>query len=307
MRTVFLTGGSGFVGSAVLKELVRRGWHVNALVNRGTLAETGGQVTPINGDLFDPAVLDRGMAGCSACIHLVGIIRENPAKNMTFERLHVSATRQVLAAAARNGLGRYVQMSAIGARPDAPSAYHRTKFAAEEFVRLSSLKSTILRPSIIHGPGGEFMKMEAKWARGQALPFVFMPYFGHGVLGLGGAGLLQPVFVDDVARAFVDAIDLEETIGHIYELGGPDRVTWPQLHHDASRAITGKAKPAVAIPAWYAKTITHVVPAAWLPFNLSQVQMSEEDNVTNLRPFEKAFGFSPQPWLASLNSYASQL
>ena len=307
MRSVILTGGSGFVGTAVLKELVHRGWHVNALVNRGALAEGGDDVTPIRGDVFDAAALDRGMAGCTACVHLIGIIRENRRKGVTFDRMHVDATRQVLHAAARNGVTRYVHMSAIGSRPDAPSAYHRTKFAAEQSVRFCGLRATILRPSMIHGPGGEFMKMEANWARGRAVPYLFMPYFGRGVLGLSGAGLLQPLFVDDVARAFVDALDRDGTIGQTFEIGGPDRVSWPQLHHDVSVAVTGKSKRAIAIPAWYAKLLTRVVPSPLLPFNLAQVQMSEEDNVTDLRPFERAFEFVPSGWKQSLASYAGKL
>lgn len=307
MRRVFLTGGSGFVGTAVMAALLERGWAVNALVKHVKLNVAYEHLTPIQGDLFDGDSLDRGMADCQACIHLVGIIAEHRWSGVTFDRMHIEATRMVLGAEKRAGIERHLHMSALGARPNAPSEYHRTKFAGEQLVRGSGIPATIIRPSMIHGPGGAFMKMEAKWARGKAMPFLFMPYFGGGVLGLDGAGLLQPIFVNDVARVFAEALDRPETIGQTFEIAGPDRVTWPQLHHDVSRAVTGKSKPAVPVPAWYAKAMTHVVPANLLPFNRAQVVMSQEDNITDIDPFVRAFGFSPRPWVESVNSYAGDL
>src|SRR5262252_7117141 len=109
-------------------------------------------------------------------------------------------------------------MSALGTRPDAVSTYHKTKFAAEQYVRGSGLDWTIFRPSLIHGPKGEFLQMEAKWARYAAPPFLFMPYFGAGPFGTGGAGKLQPVYVKDVARAFADALSNRKTIGEIFPI-----------------------------------------------------------------------------------------
>src|SRR5687768_9499458 len=162
---VFITGASGFVGSAVLEELLSRGYSANALVHRGELQVTGDRVTTIKGDLFDRKALDEGLRGCDAVIHVVGIIMERPGKGVTFERIHVEGTRNVVDAAVRNGVRRYVHMSALGSRPDAASRYHRTKFQAEQYVRGSGLEWTIFRPSLIHGPRGEFMRMEADWAR----------------------------------------------------------------------------------------------------------------------------------------------
>src|SRR5689334_1975229 len=237
---VFVTGGSGFVGSGVIDELVSRDYTVNALSHHRNLKSEGDAVHSVKGDLFDAAALDEGMGGCEAVIHLVGIIMEKRGRGITFQRVHVEGTKHVVDAAMRNGVKRYVHMSALGARPGAVSTYHRTKYAAEEYVRASSLEWTIIRPSLIHGPGGDFMQMEAKWARFSAPPFLFMPYFGAGAMGFGGAGMLQPVYVKDVARAFVDALENRKTIGEVYPLAGPDRVTWPELHRIASTAITGK-------------------------------------------------------------------
>src|SRR4051812_9852818 len=216
----FVTGGSGFVGSAIIDELLARNYSVNALVNRAVPANAEA-VRLVQGDLFDDKALDEGMAGADAVIHLVGIIMERPRLGITFDRIHARGTRCVGGAARRNGVRGFIHMSALGARPNAASRYHRTKFEAEEYVRASGLDWTIFRPSLIHGPRGEFMRMEAKWVRRRSPPFLFMPYFGAGAFGQRGAGMLQPVYVGDVARAFVDALGNRRTIGNGYPLGGP--------------------------------------------------------------------------------------
>jgi len=304
---VFITGGSGFVGSAVIDELARRGYGVNALSNRRQISADGGDVQTIEGDLFNPAALDQGMRGCAAALHLVGIIGEKPSEGITFDRIHFHGTKAVVDAAKRNGLRRYVHMSALGTRADAKSEYHWTKHKAEEYVRSSGLEWTIFRPSMIHGPRGEFTKMEAGWARKTKPPFLFMPYFGAGLFGAGGAGLLQPVFVNDVARAFVDALEKPKTIGEVYPIGGSQRMTWPQMHAIAAEAFAGKRRWVLPIPAWYAAALTHVVPSALLPFNRDQVVMSQEDNTCDLTKFVEDFGWEPSGFAQSLATYAKQV
>ncbi len=302
---VFVTGGSGFVGSAVIDELVSRGHQVNALVNRREIGRA--DVRSIKGGMFDDRALDDGMRGCAAVIHLVGIIMQRPSKGITFERIHYQGTKRVADATRRNGVRRYVHMSALGTRQDANSDYHRSKHLAETYVRTTDLDWTIFRPSFIHGPRGDFLQMQAKWARRKAPPFLFMPYFGAGLLGRGGAGQLQPVYVGDVARAFVDALEKPNAIGEVYPIGGPDVITWPQMHHVVSEAIVGKKRAALAIPAWYAKTITRIVPASLLPFNRDQVIMSQEQNTCDLSKFVDDFRWTPRPFKESVSGYAKQL
>jgi NADH dehydrogenase len=221
--------------------------------------------------------------------------------------MHVAATQAVLDAIRSRGVRRYVHMSALGTRENAASEYHRTKWEAEQRVRASKLDWTILRPSMIHGRGGELMEMEARWARGQAAPWLFMPYFGAGWLGAGGAGLLQPIWIKDVARAFVDCLTNARTVGRTYELGGADRVTWPEMHKTVSAAVTGRAKRAAPIPAWFARVLTHIVPGAILPFNRAQVVMSQQDNICDLSPFVDDFGWSPDGFAQSLARYQNKL
>jgi uncharacterized protein YbjT (DUF2867 family) len=302
---IFITGASGFVGTAVIENLLARNYQVRALVNHSDLKTAG--VSSVRGSLFDPTTLSDAMSDCDAVIHLVGIIMQRRSKGIIFERIHYQGTKNVVDAARRAGIKRYIHMSALGSRPAAVSTYHKTKFAAEQYVRDSGLEWTIFRPSLIHGPRGEFMQMEAKWARRQAPPFLFMPYFGGGLLGQRGAGKLQPVFVGDVARAFVDAIENRKTIGEVYPLGGSEQLTWPQLHHTISTQIVGKSRAAVPIPVWAAKFYALVGIARLLGFNRDQVVMSQEDNTCDVTKFTTDFGWAPQPFTASLQSYAQQL
>jgi nucleoside-diphosphate-sugar epimerase len=305
---VFVTGGSGFVGQAVIDELVRRDYPVNALAHRGEVkSPAGGRVRTVKGDLFDPAALAEGLRGCEAVIHLVGIIAERRSRGVTYQRIHVEGTRRIVDATRVSGVRRYLHMSALGSRPDAVATYHRTKFEAESYVRASSLDWTIFRPSLIHGPRGEFMTMEAGWARGRRAPFLFMPYFGGGLLGRRDGGLIQPVYVRDVARAFADALENPATIGEVYLIGGPDAMSWPQMHHMVSQALTGKQRRARAVPAWYAKAIARAVPGALLPFNRDQVLMSQEDNVCDLAKLKDTFGWEPQRFKDALEGYKAEL
>jgi NADH dehydrogenase len=134
-----------------------------------------------------------------------------------------------------------------------------------------------------------------------------MPYFGAGAMGFGGAGMLQPVYVKDVARAFVDALENRRNDRRGLPLAGPDRVTWPELHRIASTAITGKPRRSFPIPAWSARIQAALLPNALLGFNRDQVIMSQEDNITDITKFIDDFGWEPQSFEPSLRSYTSQL
>jgi uncharacterized protein YbjT (DUF2867 family) len=296
---VFITGGAGFVGKAVIAALLARGHSIHALVNNKPADISSDCIKSFRGDLFDGAALDIAMQDCDAVIHLVGIIKQKPSKGITFDRIHYQGTIRVVDATRRAGIRRYVHMSALGANPNAESKYLRTKFQAQEYVRASGLDWTIFEPSLIHGPGGEFTEMEVGWARGKSIPFFFMPYFGGGYK-------IQPVFVEDVARAFAESLENPKTIGELFPIGGPEQMTWPQMHRIASSVIVGHPRLALAAPAWYAKAITHVVPSALLPFTHDQVLMSQQDNVCDLTKFTDTFGWTPQAFESSLQSYVKK-
>jgi NADH dehydrogenase len=134
-----------------------------------------------------------------------------------------------------------------------------------------------------------------------------MPYFGGGLLGGKGAGTLQPVHVQDVAKAFVDALENPKTIGEIYLLAGPDQLTWPQLHHTVSRHVVGKERMTLPLPVWVGNFYAAIGVAPLLGFNRDQVVMSQENNTADITKFVNDFGWQPRGFEESLKQYARQL
>ncbi len=328
---VLVTGASGFVGRAVVRELLERGRTPVCLVRdraglrdilpgaslRDVQPEAGaGRATVVVGDLFDEDALAEAARGVEAAIHLVGIILESRRRGQTFERVHVAGTQRVLAACKAAGVRRVVHMSALGARPDAVSTYHKTKWAAECCVRESGLDWTIFRPSVIHGPDGEFMKMLRRFVRDLTVPafgfipkpFLIVPCFGD------GQNKLQPVSVLDVAHCFAAAVSLQRTIGQTYELGGPEAMTWRELYRVCRERIPGarRWKPTIGVPlplAHLAALTVMKLPIMppYMRFNVDQVQMSQEDSVCDVRPVEETFGIRLRDFRTELEQYADRI
>jgi uncharacterized protein YbjT (DUF2867 family) len=302
---IALTGASGFVGRHVLPALLARGYAVRALVrDPARLKNAGGHVTPIKGDLFSPAALRELCDGAAAIVHLVGIIEEKPQLGQTFDRIHHVAVRNLIAAAKERGVRRWVHMSALGTRPDNGgeiSEYHRTKWLGEQAVRDADLDWTIFRPSIIHGPDGEFMQLVKGFWCNLFPPFV--PFFGSRPT----AGQLQPVWVDDVAHCFAAAVENKRAIGEIYPLGGPVAYAWPDLYEAVRRYLPQnqvRGKRIVGVPVWYAKLIAGM---PGVPFNRGQVIMSQEDSICEVAKAEHDFDFKAADFEEKLADYGSKI
>jgi len=217
--SIFLTGGTGFVGRNVARRLAERGHRLRALVREagaaGGLTALGAEL--VEGDATRDEGLDAAVAGCDVVIHLVGIIRERPPRQ-TFENVHTRGTQRLLEAARRAGVARFVLMSALGARSDG-TAYQRTKYEAEEIVRRSGIPYVVFRPSVIVGPEGGFMQLLLRLAR--RLPLI--PVIGD------GRYRLQPVDVADVAEAFVQAAERSELKNTSFDVGGPHKLTYNRI------------------------------------------------------------------------------
>ena len=229
---VMVTGASGYVGAAVVAELVAAGHAVRA-VSRSGRAPSGATGTAADVVRDD---LDETMADIDAVIHLVGIIRENPARGITFERLHVQATRRVLDAAKRAGVRRLVHMSALGTGPGGQSRYFSSKWTAEQMVRGAWPSAVIVRPSLLFGGGAPFFATLVGLAR---LPVVPVPG--------DGTSLFDPVARHDVATALSLMIADPEAEGRVFEMGGPQRYSLDALIDHVARAH-GRTGP---VPKWH--------------------------------------------------------
>lgn len=301
---VFLTGATGFVGAHLLNRLLEAGHSVTALVrdaNSKTTAaalmhrpaSSNGQVKFARGDVVEGSGLEDGLRGCDAVIHLVGIIAETGIQ--TFERVHVRGTENVVEAAKRVGVQRFVQMSAIGARPNGVSQYQTSKYRAEEAVRNSGIAFTILRPSIIFGPGDGFVNQMARVMR--SVPFV-RPVVGS------GRPSFRPIYVGDVARCFVDALNREAAVGRTIHLVGAQELTFEELLNSIAKCI-GVRKPAVHIPIPLMMAAAHVLSLLPTrpPVTRDQLAMLEEGSTADPKEMLQVFEFEPISFTEGLRTY----
>jgi uncharacterized protein YbjT (DUF2867 family) len=292
-QRVFVTGGTGFVGKAVIRALLAHGFLVRCLVRPGSEHDLKGfeAIDRVPGDVLQPDGLTASVEGCGALVHLVGIIREQRGRGVTFERLHTQATRNMLALARAAGIKRFAQMSALGARPGARARYHQTKWKAEEAVRASDLEWTILRPSIIFGRGDAFMSVLGRAVK--QLPV--MPVLGD------GRYRLQPIPVEQVAAGFARALRTPESVRQTYEVAGPTPYTFVDLLDEVGRALGRPRVRKLHVPLAPVRALTRALD--WLPFyplSTDQINMLEEESVTDPSRFFAELGLEPEPLAAGL-------
>jgi NADH dehydrogenase len=223
-RVVTVFGASGLIGRHLVRRLAQDGFIVRAAVRDVDAAlflktaGTVGQVVVVQANVADPASVGAAVDGADAVVNLVGILAEG-GRRRTFQRLHVEGAAIVAAAAARAGVRRLVQVSAIGADAASDSAYARSKAAGEAAVRAAFAEATIIRPSVVFGPEDRFFNLFAMLARFSPV----LPLFGK------GETRFQPVYVVDVAKAIAAVLASPATRGNTYELGGPRVYTFRQL------------------------------------------------------------------------------
>ena len=236
-QRVLVLGGTGFVGRSLCERLVRAGWALRVPTRRlahGQALQVLPTVELIEADVHDPATLQRLLAGCDAVVNLVAILHgSRPA----FERAHLELPQKLAAACQATGVRRLVHVSALGVGPDAPSNYLRSKTAGETALRAAKLDLTLIRPSVIFGANDRFLNL---FAQLQALA---------PVVPLAGADArFQPVWVEDVAEAIVQALARRDSIGQTYEAVGPEVCTLADLVRMAGR-WSGHERPVIALPA----------------------------------------------------------
>lgn len=236
-RRIVVLGGSGFVGRHVVSRLVDDEREVvvpvRALVRAKHLSILP-RVEIFELDVLDVAAVTGVTRGADAVINLVGILNES--RRVTFEDAHLHVTEVALEACRRNGIGRFLQMSALNADAAGPSAYLRTKGEAEARVAASGLAWTIFQPSVIFGPEDRFLNVFARLSG--ILPVVFLA---------SAKARFQPVYVGDVAASFVGALDDDRCINMRYPLCGPRIYTLRELFLYAAQ-LNGHRPLIVGLP-----------------------------------------------------------
>lgn len=303
---ILITGGSGFIGRYVVRELVKRDVSVRLLTRNQLSAnafESSERVVVELGDVSDLDSLCRVAAGCSSVIHLVGIIEERRKEGVTFESVHEKGTENVLTAAREAGVDVFVHMSANGARADGVSRYQTTKWAAEEMVRASGFKQwSIFRPSLVFGkPEAGQPEFCTQMVRSLIRALPVWPVFGSGNYEF------RPVFVQDLATALALAAISPPAVNRSYCAGGPDTLRYVELLDVLSRAIGKKPRPKIFQPVWLSRSLVNMLsPTGLLPISPDQFEMLLEGNTCDPSDYQEEFGVVPTPFAAEALSYLKE-
>ncbi|MGI9140868.1 MAG: complex I NDUFA9 subunit family protein [Gemmatimonadaceae bacterium] len=286
---MLVTGAAGLVGVHTCRELVRRGWKVRALVRDGAkgASRLGEQKLELRvGDIRDERALAASLEGASAVVHLAAIAIETGKDS--YESTNTDATATLLRLAASAGATRFIHMSQNGASSASPYDFLRSKGLAEDAVRASGLKWTVLKPSVIFGPQDAFINVLARMIR--LSPLVF-PIPG------GGRARFQPIAVRDVASAIGVALDRDDTIGSAYGLGGPAPLS---LREMTERILVAMRTQRMLLPVSVAvlrplvALMQKIVPRP--PVTTGLLDLLSIDNTVPENEIQRTFGIEPIPF-----------
>ncbi|WP_178918161.1 complex I NDUFA9 subunit family protein [Natronomonas gomsonensis] len=312
---ILVVGGTGFIGENLCRELHRRGHDVTALSRSPNEAGLPSGVETAMGDVAAYDSIEAAFEGQDAVVNLVALsplFRPKGGNDKHFE-VHRDGTSNVVRAAEEHGVGKLVQMSALGADPDGNTAYIQSKGLAEVIVKESGLDWVIFRPSVVFGDGGEFVSFTKKLA-----PPYLTPLPG------GGKTRFQPIWVGDIVPMLADALEgVEPTgeeesdeggptpairrvgdsddgraeeqdphVGETYDIGGPEVLTLAEV---AKLAHAADDKPIDVVPVPMALTkiglrLADFVPGA--PMGSDQYRSLQFDNTTDDNDID-AFGLTP--------------
>ncbi|MEP9374435.1 complex I NDUFA9 subunit family protein [Mesorhizobium sp. KR1-2] len=300
-KLVTVFGGSGFIGRHVVRALAKRGYRVRVACRRPELAGhlqplgSMGQIQPVQANIRVRWSVDRAVEGADHVVNLVGILAESGRQK--FPVVQEFGARAVAEAARAVGAG-LTHVSALGANAQSESVYARTKAGGERAVQETIPDATIFRPSIVFGPEDGFYNRFANMARFSPI----LPLIG------GGTTRFQPVYVVDVAEAIAHAVEGSIERGRIYELGGPNVLTFRQCMEEMLDVIH-RRRMLVSVP-WWAASLQGAV-LGMLPGKLltsDQVTLLKSDNVVSPEAEREGrtfagIGIMPQSTATILPSY----
>jgi len=241
---ILVAGGTGFVGSGIVRELARRGKPVAVLTRNAAKAATRFphiEVEYREGDVRYPASLAAAVQGAEVvigCVQFPNSPIENPRRGHTFEETDAAGTERLVEAAKAAGVQRYIYVSGAGAAADANYHWFRAKWRAETAVRDSGMTYVIFRPSWVYGP--EDRSLNRFLGLSRYLPFV-------PIIGVGSRQRLQPVFIDDLGWAVAEAVDNRAADNKVFEIGGPEVLTMQEIIRTALE-ILGRRRFLLPVP-----------------------------------------------------------
>lgn len=245
---VAIFGGTGFVGSYLVDALVSAGHEPVLLVRPGSEAKVrhADRCLLVPGVIEDDRAIASTLENCAAAIYLIGILKEHPAKGITFRALQYEGARRAIDGARTQQVERFLLMSANGARADG-TPYQSTKYEAETYLARSGLSQTVFRPSIIFGDPRGRREFCTQLRDDMIAPPIPAPAFFSGWSPSRGTFSMTPVHVEDVAAAFLCALERDDTAGEILTLGGAKTLSWPEIIQTIGAAC-GRRKVILPVP-----------------------------------------------------------
>ena len=279
-KHVAIIGGTGFVGGHLLDALHASGYTTSLLVRAGSedkVRRADGQRVTI-GDLDDDGAIRAVLEGCDAVIYLVGILREDRSKGITFRKMQYDGVVRVADAAKAGGISRFLLMSANGVEAES-TPYQQTKLDAEHYVEDIGMQYTVLRPSVVFGDPRGRMEFATQLRNDMVnLPVPAVGFYS-GLKPSDGPVLMAPVHVDDVVGAFVAALGDDTSIGETFELCGPDVLSWDEMIRRVAAAV-GRKKRIMPMPIGLMKVAATALD--WMPLfpvTRDQLTMLQQNNV----------------------------
>jgi NADH dehydrogenase len=298
MHTV--VGGTGFIGSAVVRELRDRDQEVAVLSrSAGKVASAfpGLGVTAIEADLRNHSSLVEALKGSRGVVVAIAFDNypmEDPAKGRTFEEVDRKGTEAVAAAAREAGVEQIIYLSGSGAAPDGRHHWLVAKWRAEEAVRGSGIAFTILRPSWVYGPGDDSLNRMLKFGR-------FLPFIP--VIGDGSQQMLQPIFIEDIARAVADSLEKPQARDQVFEVGGPDVLSMDEIVKTALD-VSEKRRLIMHQPKWLVKLAAGAVKLLpGRPLTPDGVEFVTMPATVDIAALRSLLGITPRPLRDGLETY----
>lgn len=301
---VAIIGGTGFVGGYLIESLLDAGHSVSTMVRPGSenKIRRSGQLRITDGNLSSQRAIEETCEACDAVIYNVGILREFPRQGITFEETQFLGVERTIAAAKSAGVSRFLLMSANGVHADG-TPYQDTKYRAEQLLRNSDLEFTIFAPSVIFGNPHGLMEIATQLYADMVVPLLPAIGFYTGWNRATGKVMLSPVHVEDVAQAFVMALQDDTLLRQKVYLGGPEALSWPEMIERIAGAA-GKTKTVIPMPIGIMKLAALLLD--WIPMfpvTRDQLTMLAEGNVVAPDELARIIGREPRRFDSESLSY----
>jgi NADH dehydrogenase len=281
---ILVTGASGYVGRHVLNRLAADGRPLRAMIRERSSAHIPGGVEVVGADLTTPGTLPEAVRGVEVILHCAAVTADQKEPRPGFyDAVNRVGTEHLVAAAREADVRRLVVMSGLGTFEAAAGTYMATRWGLESAVRSSGIPYVILQPSVLFGDGAPFIRALARLVKGPLTPL------------LGGEVRFQPLWIKDLARSLVQAVDDDSLTARSHPLGGADQLTMRQLMETIGEQL-GKRPRLIPVPISLARLGANLLSAVLPhpPLTRATLELFDFDNVTDLGSVEQGFGFEPR-------------